>query len=127
MMQNGLLTSPFTKSIRLQLDEREPGFYSVKSVTATDLIQPVNSWAHLLFFQYEPNFFGLSANKEDDAIYLSASELLDLLSPKFSHPFVQFEGSNEESDQLIRAVRSSSTSFGTVPRFGIMLYSPRRV
>lgn len=107
MMQNGTLTSPFTKSIRLQVDEREPGYYAVKAVTATDdnLIQPVNSWAHLLFFQYEPNFFGLRANKEEDSIYLAMSELLDLLSPKFSHPFVQFEGANEESDNLIRAVR----------------------
>ncbi len=36
MMQNGSLTSPFTKSIRLQLDEREPGFYAVKAVSASD-------------------------------------------------------------------------------------------
>ena len=30
---------------------------------------------------------------------------MDLLSPKFSHPFVQFEGADEGSDNLIRAVK----------------------
>ena len=36
MMQSGPLLSPYTKSIRLQVDEREHGYYAVKAVSASD-------------------------------------------------------------------------------------------
>ena len=108
MMQIGSFSSPFTKSIRLQLVENEPGFLTVKAVSTKDdnLILQVGTWAHLLFYRYEQNFFGLQANINEDTIYLTMAELMDLFSPKYAHPFVQFEGANEESEKLIRVVKA---------------------
>lgn len=105
MMQ---ITSPFTKSIRILLDEREPGFFTVKAVSTSDdsFTLPVSSWAHLLFYRYEQNFFGLSANTEENTIFLTLSELMDLMSPKIAHPYVQIDGADDNSDKLLRVVKS---------------------
>lgn len=104
MMQNGQITSPFTKAIQLQIEEREPGYFTVKAITDA-LTTSLNSrWTHLLFYRYEPNLYGLNSNIENDIVFLTASELMDLMSPKNVHPFVKFEGADRDSDKLLHTV-----------------------
>ncbi|KGR80140.1 DEAD/DEAH box helicase [Ureibacillus manganicus] len=107
MIQSGPLTSPFTKAIQLQLVEHQPGILTVEAVSQDrNTTLPVVTWGHLLFYKYETNFYGLRSTIENDSIILTMSEFLDVLSPKFSHPFVHFQGANDESEKLICAARA---------------------
>ncbi|KGR92509.1 helicase [Ureibacillus massiliensis 4400831 = CIP 108448 = CCUG 49529] len=98
--------TPFAKTLRLKIDQQESGFYTVKAFSDENLVRPVSTWSHQLFYRYEPNFFGLYANVENDVLYLSSAEFMDLLSPKYIHPFVQLQGANEESEKLIGVVKA---------------------
>nr|WP_232337129.1 DEAD/DEAH box helicase [Lysinibacillus timonensis] len=105
MMQDVHLSIPFAKPLRLKLDEREPGFFSVTALSDENLIRPINMWSHQLFYRYEPNFYGLHVNSENETIYLTASELMDLLSPKYAHPFVSLEGADELTGKHLAMVK----------------------
>ena len=92
---------PFMQELFLTIEEHEPGIYGLQSITSTGLIQPPASWVNRLFYKYEPNFYGLKARLGDREIHLSSAEILELFSPAYRHPFVQFTGSDKHSEQYL--------------------------
>ncbi|RUL53193.1 DEAD/DEAH box helicase [Lysinibacillus antri] len=99
-------TTPFTKVIRLKLDELQPGFFSVKALNEDDTVLPTVSWSHHFFYRFEQNYFGLNANSDGAELVLSISELLDLLSPQYKHPFIQPIGIDEQSQKVLASIQS---------------------
>lgn len=88
---------PFVKALRLKIDVPTPGYYSLMAVNEDGLIHAASNWAPLLFFKYEANFFGLTAKTDERDLIVSVADLLDLLSPRYRHPFLTFEGADEAS------------------------------
>ncbi|RTQ89821.1 DEAD/DEAH box helicase [Lysinibacillus telephonicus] len=99
-------TTPFTKLLRLKLDEQQPGFFSVAAVNEDGLILPTTDWSHYLFYRYEPNFYGLNGTIENNEIRLTVSELMDLFSPAYQHPFIQQTGADEQSKLLLSTINA---------------------
>ena len=97
--------TPFTKIIRLSIEELTPAFFSVTAFNEDNApLSPIH-WTRQLFFRYEPNFFGLNANLSDADLRLTTVELVDLLSPMYKHPFIQLMGADNESDQLLATIK----------------------
>lgn len=97
--------TPFTKTIQLSLEELTPASFSVTAFSDDHAPMPPIQWTRLLFFRYEPNFFGLNANMSDTDIRLTTSELVDLLSPLYKHPFIQLKGEDDQSERLLAAIK----------------------
>lgn len=97
--------TPFTKTIRLSLEELTPASFSVTAFSDDHTPMSPVQWTRLLFFRYEPNFFGLNANMSDTDIRLTTSELVDLLSPLYKHPFIQLKGEDDQSERLLAAIK----------------------
>ncbi|RHW39982.1 DEAD/DEAH box helicase [Lysinibacillus yapensis] len=98
--------TPFTKIIRISLEELQPAFFSITAYNEADEVIPANSWTRPLFFRYEPNFYGLTANQSDNEIQLATAELVDLFSPFYKHPFVSLVGADANSEQLLSTIRA---------------------
>ncbi len=99
--------SPFLKVIRVQISEHRLGFYRLTAYNQQDLIVPTAAWVPTLFFNFEPNFYGLMTNLEERDLIISSSDLLDVLSPSFKHPFLDFEAVNGETTQLFDDLRDA--------------------
>ncbi len=99
-------TTPFTKILCLKLDELQPGFFSITAVNEDDLLLPTSNWSHLLFYRYEPNFYGLNANIDENEIKLTAAELMDVFSPFYQHPFIHQTGADEQSNKTISIMKA---------------------
>src|SRR5690606_8058199 len=105
--KNSLRLTPFAKTFKLLIKEQEPGFYKVSAISVDDGSPlPLEAWQDFFFYRYEANLFGLQAKGQNDELQLMASELLDVFSPAYQHPFVQFEGVNEETVSLLESVRA---------------------
>ncbi|MEL4024022.1 DEAD/DEAH box helicase [Lysinibacillus endophyticus] len=98
--------SPFTKTIHIKLEEQQPGYYSIKAINNDGTIIPAASWTPQLFYRFEPNFYGLMANVADTELLLSISELLDLLSPRYQHPFMNLVGTDSDSETLLKTSKA---------------------
>lgn len=92
-------TKPFLKSLRLKIEAVRPGYFSVMAVNDAGLIHPPANWIPTLFFNYEANFFGLQASLDERDLLMPAAELLDVLSPKYKHPFIQINAADPETEQ----------------------------
>lgn len=99
--------SPFLKVIRVQISEHRAGLYRLTAYNQQDLIVPPAAWAPTLFFNFEPNFYGLMTNLEERDLIISSSDLLDVLSPSFKHPFLDFEAVNDETTQRFDELREA--------------------
>ncbi|MCM3390325.1 DEAD/DEAH box helicase [Ureibacillus chungkukjangi] len=98
--------TPFTKIVRLSIEELQPAFFSVTAYTEDNTpMSPIN-WTRQLFFRYEPSFFGLTANVSDTDLRLPTVELVDLLSPSYKHPFIQLKGADEHSEKLLSSMKA---------------------
>lgn len=98
--------TPFTKIVRLSIEELQPAFFSVTAYKEDNTpMSPIN-WTRQLFFRYEPNFFGLTANVSDTDLRLPTVELVDLLSPSYKHPFIQLKGADEYSEKLLSSMKA---------------------
>ncbi|MDN4492136.1 DEAD/DEAH box helicase [Ureibacillus aquaedulcis] len=93
--------TPFTKTIRLSIEELTPAFFSVTAFNDDHAPLSPHQWTRQLFFRYEPNFFGLNANVSETDIRLTTVELVDLLSPFYKHPFIQLKGEDDQSERLL--------------------------
>lgn len=101
---NSFHRTPFAKKYRLAFQELEKGVYSVIAIQDNDSILPVEQLKQALFFRYEPNFFGLHGQVAGDGLRVTVAELLECFSPRFQHPFVQFEGFSDEDAELLRSL-----------------------
>ncbi|MEK4629904.1 DEAD/DEAH box helicase [Solibacillus sp. FSL R7-0682] len=99
--------SPFLKIIRVKISELRPGYYRLTAYNSNDLIIPTASWTPTLFFNYEPNFYGLTTSLEERDLILSSAELMDVLSPTFKHPFLDFEAMDAGTNQAFHAIQQA--------------------
>lgn len=98
--------TPFTKTIRLSIEELQPAFFSVTAYNEDQTpLSPIH-WTRQLFFRYEPNFYGLNANVTDTELRLTTVELVDLLSPIYQHPFIHLMGVDIQSDKLLATMKA---------------------
>lgn len=98
---------PFLKVIRLQLTELRPGFYRATAYNQSDLIIPTASWVPTLFFHYEPNFYGLNTSLEERDLLISTADLLDVLSPTYKHPFLDFKAVDSETVTIFEGIQEA--------------------
>jgi SNF2 family DNA or RNA helicase len=99
--------SPFLKIIRVKISELRPGYYQLTAYNSSDLIIPTASWAPTLFFNYEQNFYGLTTSLDERDLILSSAELMDVLSPTFKHPFLDFEAMDTNTEQVFQAIQEA--------------------
>lgn len=97
-------TIPYVKTLRLKMDEIRPGYYSVMALNEEGLIHPPSHWAPLLYYKYEPGFYGLSLSLDERDVMMSGAELLDLLSDRYKHPLLTLEGADEKSVQHLQDI-----------------------
>lgn len=97
-------TIPFVKELRLKIDEIKPGYYSVMALNEDGLIYPPSNWAPLLYYKYEPGFYGLSLSLDERDLIIPAADLLDILSARYKHPFLKLEPADEKSAHHLQKV-----------------------
>ena len=97
--------SPFMRNIKLHIEAVRDGYFAVQGFTADGVPIEAGSLISSLFFNYEVNVYGLLANRTDLTVEISAAELLDALSSRYRHPFIDWGGMDENSHAILeRAV-----------------------
>lgn len=99
--------SPFLKVFRFAIENVRPGYYSVTAINEDGLILPTANWVPTLYFNYEPHFYGMGVSLQEKDLVLSAAELLDLFSPEYKHPFVDFGTNDEKTASLFQKLRDT--------------------
>lgn len=97
--------SPFTKRQQLRIEPASNDHYTVQGFTASGTVLEVETLISSLFFNYEANTYGLMTNRTDYAIDISTAELLDIFSPLYQHPFIQWAGVDADSNDTIKQVQ----------------------
>ncbi len=98
--------SPFTKRLQLRIESAQNGNYTVQGFTASGTAIEVETLISSLFFNYEANTYGLMTNRTELSIDISTAELLDIFSARYSHPFIHWQGINEESSAMIEQAQN---------------------
>ncbi|MCH7320589.1 DEAD/DEAH box helicase [Solibacillus sp. MA9] len=91
---------PFLQTMRIKLATVRPGLFRMTAYNKDDLILPTTSWVPTLFFKFEQNLYGLNTSLEERDLLIDAADLLDVLSPRYRHPFIDFSALNSETTQL---------------------------
>ena len=102
-------TTPFVKTLRLKIDLIKPGYYSLTALNEDGLIHAAANWAPLLYYKYESNFYGLRASTDERDLIMPIANLLDVLSPRYKHPFIQIEPADDKSAQHLREIEKALT------------------
>ncbi|WP_431029094.1 DEAD/DEAH box helicase [Lysinibacillus sp. LZ02] len=102
-------TVPFVKTLRLKIELVNAGYYSLTALNEDGLIHAASSWAPLLYYKYEPNFYGISAKMDERDLMISAAHLLDALSPRYKHPFLHIEPADPSSAQHLAHINDALT------------------
>lgn len=97
---------PFIKTMRIQLAKVRPGLFRMTAYNKDDLILPTTSWVPTLFFNFEHNLYGLNTPSEERDLLIDAADLLDILSPRYRHPFLDFTALNSETTQLFHELQT---------------------
>ncbi|MBB5149819.1 DEAD/DEAH box helicase [Ureibacillus thermosphaericus] len=95
--------TPFATVYQLSFEQLKQGLYSVRAFENGSVVSG-EKLTSAFFFRYEPNFYGLHAELEEEALLITAVELLECLSPQFKHPFVHFVGVTEEDALLLESI-----------------------
>ena len=95
--------TPFATVYQLSFEQLKQGLYAVRAFENGSVVSE-EKLASAFFFRYEPNFYGLHAELEGEALLITAVELLECLSPQFKHPFVHFVGVTEEDALLLESI-----------------------
>lgn len=98
---------PFLKVMRIQISTIRPGYFRVTAYTKDDLILPTASWVPMLFFKFEQNFYGLHTSLEERDLIISASQLLDILSPAYRHPLLDYVAFDDETTNFFQTLRDT--------------------
>lgn len=100
-------TAPFVKTLRLKIEQVRPGYYSLMALNDDGLIHAAGNWAPLLYYQYEPNFYGLAAKTDERDLVIPVADLLDVLSPRYRHPFLHIEPADAKSAEIFRQIEEA--------------------
>lgn len=102
-------TAPFVKTLRLKINVIKPGYYSLTALNEDGLIHAAANWASLLYYKYESNFYGLQTNTDERDLIMPIANLLDVLSPRYKHPFIEIEPADDKSAQHLREIEKALT------------------
>jgi len=97
---------PFIKMMRIKLATVRPGLFRMTAYNKDDLILPTSSWVPTLFFNVEHTLYGLNMPSEERDLLIDAADLLDVLSPRYRHPFLDFAALNSETTQLFHELQT---------------------
>lgn len=100
-------TVPFVKTLRLKIHLIKPGYYALTALNEDGLIHAAANWASLLYYKYESNFYGLRTNTDERDLIVPIANLLDVLSPRYKHPFVQIEPADDKSAQHLAEIEKA--------------------
>ncbi len=98
---------PFLQTMRIKLSTVRPGLFRMTAFNKDDLILPPTSWVPTLFFNFEHNLYGLNTSLEERDLLIQAADLLDVLSPRYRHPFLDFAALNTETSQLFTELQAT--------------------
>lgn len=98
---------PFLQVIRIKLSELRPGYFRATAYNKNDLILPTANWIPSLFFKFEQSFYGLHTSLEERDLIISASHLLDVLSPANRHPFLDFAAYDDETVNHFQTIQTT--------------------
>ena len=87
----------FYKQFALSFSTLRPGLFRMTAYNKDDLILPPTSLVPTLFFNFEHNFYGLNTSLEERDLIIQAADLLDVLSPRYRHPFLDFAALNDRN------------------------------
>ncbi len=98
---------PFLQVFRIKLSELRPGYFRATAYNKNDLILPTANWIPSLFFKFEQSFYGLHTSLEERDLIISASHLLDILSPANRHPFLDFAAYDDETVNHFQTIQTT--------------------
>lgn len=98
---------PFLQVFRIKLSELRPGYFRATAYNKNDLILPTANWIPSLFFKFEQSFYGLHTSLEERDLIISASHLLDVLSPANRHPFLDFAAYDDETVNHFQTIQTT--------------------
>lgn len=101
--------SPFSKKLQLRITAAQEGYFTLQGFTADGAAMETESLISSLFFNYEVNVYGLLTNRSELTIDVSSSELLDIFSKRYVHPFIEWQGVNAESQVLLEKASALQT------------------
>ncbi|MED3662621.1 DEAD/DEAH box helicase [Ureibacillus sp. FSL K6-8385] len=104
-VKKDLNTSPFATVYQLSIEQLKTGVYRLRASENGRRVSG-ETFKSVFFFRYEPNFYGLHAVVDGDALVVTAAELVECLSPKYRHPFAQFEGATKEDEALLECAKA---------------------
>lgn len=109
MTINAKVPDTFLKSIQLDIETETGQSFSLQAHEQNGEPMLVNEWLSFLFFQYEPAFYGLTANHSSHHISLTPLEMVELFSKEQKHPFINYVGIDENSSNWLEAATTAST------------------
>lgn len=101
--------SPFSKKLQLRIQAAQEGYFTLQGITADGAAMEADSLISSLFFNYEANVYGLLTNRSERTIDVSTSELLDIFSQRYLHPFIAWQGANAESQVWLEKASALQT------------------
>ena len=101
--------SPFSKKLQLRIVSVQEGYFTLQGFTAGGATLDADSLISSLFFNYEANVYGLLSNRTDLTVEVSTSELLDIFSPRYLHPFIEWIGVDAESQVWLEKASALQT------------------
>lgn len=101
--------SPFSKKLQLRIHAGQEGYFTLQGFTAEGATMDADSLISSLFFNYEANVYGLLNNRSELTIDVSTSELLDIFSQRYLHPFIKWQGANAESQVWLEKASALQT------------------
>ncbi|MEY9971944.1 SNF2 family DNA or RNA helicase [Lysinibacillus sp. RC46] len=101
--------SPFSKKQQLRIHAAQEGYYTLQGFTADGAAMEADSLISSLFFNYEANVYGLLTNRSERTIEVSTSELLDIFSQRYLHPFINWQGADAESQVWLEKASALQT------------------
>ncbi|MGY3187933.1 DEAD/DEAH box helicase [Lysinibacillus sp. TE18511] len=101
--------SPFSKKLQLRIESVQEGYFTLQGFTAGGATVDADSLISSLFFNYEANVYGLLSNRTDLTVEVSTSELLDIFSPRYLHPFIEWIGVDAESQVWLEKASALQT------------------
>ncbi|WP_375200063.1 DEAD/DEAH box helicase [Bacillus sp. RS11] len=101
--------SPFSKKLQLRIESIQEGYFTIQGFTAGGATVDADSLISSLFLNYEANVYGLLSNRTDLTVEVSTSELLDIFSPRYLHPFIEWIGVDAESQVWLEKASALQT------------------
>ena len=99
---------PFSQQLNVQIEQVGENTFNIRALKSTGVIISPTALAKKLFYKHEPSYFGLRANIGDRDIHVTYAELIELLTPRYRHPFIQLQGMDEDTNTYIAQFKAAA-------------------